>query len=107
MFITYWISSVKGGELYDHIVDKGEYSEDETKAIIIQIVNAVDYLHQNGIAHRDLKVGSSFSSHSADWFHHMRFELSISLLVFDNLALWVCFLTFVSLKIFFVPTKLE
>jgi len=46
---------VKGGELYDKIVDDGEYSEDEAKEIVLQILNAVEYLHENGIAHRDLK----------------------------------------------------
>lgn len=47
---------MKGGELYDKIVDEGEYSEDEAKLIVLQIINAVEYLHKNGIAHRDLKV---------------------------------------------------
>jgi len=46
---------VQGGELYDKIVEEGEYTEEETKFVINQILNAVEYLHQNGIAHRDLK----------------------------------------------------
>ncbi|PRP76173.1 hypothetical protein PROFUN_15334 [Planoprotostelium fungivorum] len=46
---------IKGGELYDKIVDQGEYSEEESRRIVRQIVDAVEYLHQNGIAHRDLK----------------------------------------------------
>jgi len=46
---------VKGGELYDKIVDEGEYTEDEAREVIYQILSAVEYLHMNQIAHRDLK----------------------------------------------------
>jgi nucleoid DNA-binding protein len=34
---------VKGGELYDKIVDEGEYTEEEAKEIIFQILDAVEY----------------------------------------------------------------
>jgi calcium/calmodulin-dependent protein kinase I len=47
---------VVGGELYDKIVDQGEYLEEEAKEIVLQILDAVEYLHKSGIAHRDLKV---------------------------------------------------
>jgi calcium/calmodulin-dependent protein kinase I len=46
---------VEGSELFDRIVDKGYYSEKSTVHIVKQILNAVRYLHQQGIAHRDLK----------------------------------------------------
>jgi len=46
---------VKGGELYDKIVDEGEYTENEAREIIFQVLSAVEYLHRNQIAHRDLK----------------------------------------------------
>lgn len=47
---------VDGSELFDRIVDKGYYSEKSTVHIIKQILHAVKYLHEKGIAHRDLKV---------------------------------------------------
>jgi serine/threonine protein kinase len=47
---------VSGKELFDKIVEKGQYSEADAAHIVKQIVSAVDYLHANGIAHRDLKV---------------------------------------------------
>lgn len=47
---------VKGKELFDKIVERGMYSERDASNIIFQVVSAVDYLHTNGIAHRDLKV---------------------------------------------------
>jgi len=46
---------VHGGELYDKIVEEGEFSEEEAKVILWQVLDAVEYLHAQGIAHRDLK----------------------------------------------------
>jgi len=54
-FISIVLELVRGGELYDKIVDEGEFSDEEAKPILLQIVSAVEYLHNNGIAHRDLK----------------------------------------------------
>jgi len=46
---------VTGGELFDQIVARGEYSEKDASNIVRQIISAVAHLHANGIAHRDLK----------------------------------------------------
>jgi len=46
---------VSGGELFDKIVEKGQYSEKDASVIVRKIVSAVHYLHVMGIAHRDLK----------------------------------------------------
>jgi len=44
-----------GGELFDAIVNKGSYSESDAAKIIKQILEAIQYVHNHGIAHRDLK----------------------------------------------------
>jgi len=46
---------VQGGELFDQIVSRGTYSEADAAHIVRQILEAVEYMHENGIAHRDLK----------------------------------------------------
>ena len=44
-----------GGELFNYIINKGYLSENESRNIFQQIIDAIYYLHQIGICHRDLK----------------------------------------------------
>ena len=46
---------VTGGELFDRIVEKGSYTEKDASDLIRQILDAVDYMHEQGVVHRDLK----------------------------------------------------
>ena len=45
-----------GGELFDYLTEKGRLSEQETRRIFGQLCLAVNYLHEKGIVHRDLKL---------------------------------------------------
>ena len=46
---------LSGGELFDRIVEKENYSEKEASDTIRPIVDALRYCHEQGIIHRDLK----------------------------------------------------
>lgn len=46
---------LSGGELFDRIVEKENYSEKEASDTIRPIVDAIRYCHNMGIIHRDLK----------------------------------------------------
>jgi len=50
-----------GEELFQRIERKGNYSEKQASRIFRQIVSAVKYLHEMGVAHRDLKVSCTDS----------------------------------------------
>ena len=44
-----------GGELFDKIVQKKFYNENEARSVVKTLVEAVGYCHSLNIAHRDLK----------------------------------------------------
>jgi calcium/calmodulin-dependent protein kinase I len=46
---------VTGGELFDKIVEKGQYTEKDAATIVRKMLSAIKYLHSKGISHRDLK----------------------------------------------------
>eukprot|EP01120_Amphizonella_sp_Union-15-10_P014563 TRINITY_DN709_c0_g1_i1.p1 TRINITY_DN709_c0_g1~~TRINITY_DN709_c0_g1_i1.p1 ORF type:complete len:384 (+),score=83.20 TRINITY_DN709_c0_g1_i1:103-1254(+) len=46
---------VTGGELFDSIVAREQYSEEDAVRVMKELLSAIEYLHSMGIVHRDLK----------------------------------------------------
>ncbi|KAK0606232.1 hypothetical protein LWI29_035463 [Acer saccharum] len=62
----------EGGELLDRILSRGgKYTEDDAKAVIIQILNVVSFCHLQGVVHRDLKP-ENFLFTSKDENSHLK-----------------------------------
>ena len=55
----YFVSEyMRGGELYDAIVAKGNYTERDAAYIVKQLLQSVAYLHSKGVVHRNIRAGN-------------------------------------------------
>lgn len=49
-----------GGDVLDRICNIKQYSEKDARELSKGLLEAVEFMHSRGIAHRDLKVSSCF-----------------------------------------------
>lgn len=65
---NYYIASecLHGGELFDKIIERQRFSEDETAVIVEQVLMALTYIHSKGIVHRDIKPENILFSKQQD-----------------------------------------
>jgi len=60
---------VQGGELFDAIVNQGNYSEKQASGVLYQLCDALKYMHELKVVHRDLKPENILlesSAHDSD-----------------------------------------
>lgn len=76
---------LRGGELFDRMVEKGPYSEREASHHIRKIGMALQFLHQNGIVHRDLKPENLILTDKTDNAELKIADFGLSRIV-DNIA---------------------
>ena len=46
---------IRGGEMFDHLIGSGPYSEADAARLVREIASALDFLHGIGLVHTDLK----------------------------------------------------
>ena len=46
---------MSGGELFDHIIERGKFSEERAARVLRKLVYTIQSLHHSGILHRDIK----------------------------------------------------
>jgi serine/threonine protein kinase len=47
---------VQGGELFDRIIKRSHYTEDKARDLIVFFLKSMEYIHLQGIVHRDIKA---------------------------------------------------
>ncbi|KAI7845929.1 hypothetical protein COHA_000475 [Chlorella ohadii] len=47
---------LRGGALLEAVLEKGHYSEADARAVFRQLILAIQYLHSQGVVHRDVKL---------------------------------------------------
>ncbi|KAF8641217.1 hypothetical protein AX17_000851 [Amanita inopinata Kibby_2008] len=55
-FLSIFLEYVPGGTIKSCLNNYGRFREDVTKSFTSQILSGLDYLHSNGVIHRDLKA---------------------------------------------------
>ena len=57
---------MEGGDVFDRILDLQNYTEKDARDLAKTLLLAVDYMHQNGVAHRDIKPQNLFLDSKSD-----------------------------------------
>lgn len=65
------IEYMEGGELFDIIADKGHLSEQYASQVVREIIKGVDYLHEVGVVHCDIKPENILCK-SQEWPLHVK-----------------------------------
>ncbi|RHZ87888.1 hypothetical protein Glove_29g124 [Diversispora epigaea] len=65
-FVYFKMELCSNQSLFDMVVNRGELTEPEVRFYMLQLLDAVDYMHNKNILHRDLKLENIFISEDMD-----------------------------------------
>jgi len=72
---------VTGGELFEKVIERGHFSEKDASVLVKQTLEAVAYLHSEGVAHRDLKPENLLCRKENDQLHILVSDFGLSRLL--------------------------
>jgi calcium/calmodulin-dependent protein kinase I len=57
---------VSGGELFDAIIEREIFSENEVRGLMVNLMGAIDYMHKRSVIHQDIKCENLLLSNPND-----------------------------------------
>ncbi len=76
--------------MFDRIVAKGSYTERDASRLIKQILEAVDYMHDQGIVHRDLKPENLLYESQDEDSNIKISDFGLSKIIFSKMMMTAC-----------------
>ena len=73
---------VQGGEMFDHLIKDGAYSEADAARLVREVGSALSFLHGIGLVHSDLKPENLYVNSSEMGSTHMTFWSLLTLSIF-------------------------
>ena len=71
------MEKIEGLHLLNYVMEQGPVSEERAKKMIKQVIQGVDFMHENGVIHRDLNPTNVFlTDEKADLIKILDFNVS-------------------------------
>lgn len=98
---------VAGGELFDRIVAKTQYTEKEARDLVRTLLETMAYMHDVGIVHRDLKPENLLLCSGKECVNNITFLFCFVFcnIIFhgDHSSFFFCYFFITSILFFFFP----